>query len=52
MDSARRPGDPPRLVAANDLIRSELGWQPRKGLEQMIGDAWAFAEAHPDGYSD
>lgn len=52
VDSARRPGDPPRLVAANDLIRSELGWQPRKGLEQMIGDAWAFAEAHPDGYSD
>jgi UDP-glucose 4-epimerase len=27
--AARRPGDPPRLVAAADRIRSELGWQPR-----------------------
>jgi UDP-glucose 4-epimerase len=25
----RRPGDPPRLVAAADLVRTELGWQPR-----------------------
>jgi UDP-glucose 4-epimerase len=25
----RRPGDPPRLVAAADRIRTELGWQPR-----------------------
>jgi UDP-glucose 4-epimerase len=50
-DSARRPGDPPRLVAANELIRAELGWEPRKGLDTMISDAWAFAQAHPDGYS-
>ena len=25
----RRPGDPPRLVAAADRIRSVFGWQPR-----------------------
>ena len=25
----RRPGDPPRLVAAADRIRDRLGWQPR-----------------------
>ena len=41
------------LVAAADLIRSELGWEPRKPeLEQMVGDAWAFAQAHPKGYSE
>jgi UDP-glucose 4-epimerase len=51
-EAPRRPGDPPRLVAGSELIRSELGWDPRKTeLEQMIGDAWEFAQAHPSGYS-
>jgi UDP-glucose 4-epimerase len=52
-DAPRRPGDPPRLVAASGRIRSELGWVPRKPeLERMIGDAWAFMQGHPDGYSE
>jgi UDP-glucose 4-epimerase len=50
-ESARRPGDPPVLVAASDLIRSQLGWSAGKPqLEAMVGDAWAFARAHPNGY--
>jgi UDP-glucose 4-epimerase len=52
-EAPRRPGDPPVLVASSELIRAELGWNPRKpGLEQMVGDAWAFAQAHPNGYGD
>jgi UDP-glucose 4-epimerase len=52
-EAPRRPGDPPMLVAASERIRSELGWSPAKpGLEQMVGDAWAFAQAHPRGYSE
>jgi UDP-glucose 4-epimerase len=52
-EAARRPGDPPMLVAASDRIRSELGWEPSKaGLEQIVADAWAFARAHPHGYSE
>jgi UDP-glucose 4-epimerase len=52
VEAARRPGDPPELVAAGAKIRSELGWEPRKPtLAEMIGDAWAFAQAHPHGYS-
>ena len=48
----RRPGDPPMLVAASERIQTELGWQARKpGLEQIVADAWAFAQAHPSGYS-
>jgi UDP-glucose 4-epimerase len=39
-------------VASSDRIRSELGWQPRKGLDEMIADAWAWHQAHPDGYGD
>jgi UDP-glucose 4-epimerase len=52
-EAPRRPGDPPQLVAASERIRSELGWTPRKpGLTGMVADAWAFAQAHPRGYSD
>jgi UDP-glucose 4-epimerase len=49
----RRAGDPPMLVAASERIRSKLGWEPRKPeLEQIVGDAWEFARAHPRGYAD
>jgi UDP-glucose 4-epimerase len=51
-EAERRPGDPPALVAASDRIKAELGWEPSKTLEAMIADAWAFAQAHPDGYED
>jgi UDP-glucose 4-epimerase len=52
-EASRRPGDPAKLVAASDLIRSELGWEPRKpALEEMVADAWAFAQTHPNGYAE
>ncbi|MGH2857609.1 MAG: UDP-glucose 4-epimerase GalE [Solirubrobacteraceae bacterium] len=50
-EGPRRPGDPPLLVAAAQLIRDELGWRARRPeLERMVADAWAFAQARPDGY--
>ena len=52
-EAARRSGDPPMLVAASQRIRQELGWSPRKpGLEEIVADAWAFAQARPRGYSE
>ena len=51
-DEGRRPGDPAALVAASDRARSALGWEPEKGLEEMIADAWAWQQAHPRGYAD
>ena len=52
VEAARRPGDPPELVAASQRIRAELGWEPRKpGLEEIVADAWAWHQAHPDGYA-
>ena len=37
----RRPGDPPELVAAADLARSELGWKPRfDSIESIVSTAW------------
>ena len=49
-EEPRRPGDPPALVASSERIREELGWVPEKGLDDMIADAWAWHQAHPDGY--
>jgi UDP-glucose 4-epimerase len=52
VESARRPGDPPKLVAAAQKIRDELGWAPKRPeLTDIIADAWAFHRAHPHGYS-
>ena len=49
----RRPGDPPVLVAASDRIRRETGWTPAHAeLDQIVSTAWAWREAHPDGYGD
>jgi UDP-glucose 4-epimerase len=52
IEEPRRPGDPTALVAAGDRIRDELGWRPEKSLDDMVADAWAWLQAHPDGYSD
>jgi UDP-glucose 4-epimerase len=49
----RRAGDPPVLVASNARAREALDWTPRRStLEAMIGSAWAWRRAHPDGYGD
>jgi UDP-glucose 4-epimerase len=41
------------LVASSERARRELGWQPRfADLDQIVRSAWAWREAHPDGYAD
>jgi UDP-glucose 4-epimerase len=52
-EGGRRPGDPAALVASSQRIRDELGWVPRKPeIETMIADAWAWFQAHPQGYGE
>lgn len=46
----RRAGDPPVLVASNGKARELLGWQPRQGIEDMIGSASRWRRSHPNGY--
>lgn len=49
----RRAGDPAALVAASGRIMAETGWRPALGdLETIVRTAWAWREAHPDGYGD
>ncbi|HEY3454370.1 MAG TPA: UDP-glucose 4-epimerase GalE [Bryobacteraceae bacterium] len=41
----RREGDPPSLVADSRKLQNVLGWRPeRANLEQIVADAWAFAQ--------
>ncbi len=48
-----RPGDPPRLIAAANRIAKELGWKPKHPkIQQILESAWAWHQAHPDGYGD
>lgn len=48
---ARRPGDPPVLVADPSRIQRELGWTRRRAeLEAIVRSAWDWHRAHPDGY--
>jgi len=50
--AARRPGDPPVLVASAERARDLLGWQPTRTLTDAVRDAWAWFQAHPNGYAD
>ncbi len=53
MEKFRRPGDPPRLVAASEKIKRELGWQPQfQSLEAIIESAWKWHQKFPRGYED
>ncbi len=48
----RRPGDPPKLVAAAKKARTVLGWKPQfADLRTIIQNAWDWHQAHPRGYS-
>jgi UDP-glucose 4-epimerase len=48
VDGARRPGDPPCLVADASQARSVLGWQPRfADLETLVAHAWAWEQQWP-----
>ena len=53
LDKARRPGDPPKLVASAAKAVRELGWKPAfPKLEQIVATAWAWHRKFPHGYSD
>ena len=47
----RRPGDPGTLIATPELIRRELGWEPKyPDIESIVATAWRWHGSHPDGY--
>jgi UDP-glucose 4-epimerase len=47
VDSGRRPGDVPVLLASVERARLGLGWTPRQpDLDGMVRDAWTFLRGH------
>ncbi|MBV9007874.1 MAG: UDP-glucose 4-epimerase GalE [Verrucomicrobia bacterium] len=53
IEKPRRPGDPPRLIAASEKIKRELGWHPRfENLEAIVSSAWKWHQKFPHGYGD
>jgi UDP-glucose 4-epimerase len=53
VEKARRPGDPPRLIAGSAKIKRELGWAPKfESIEKIVESAWAWHLKFPKGYED
>jgi len=43
VESERRAGDPPILIAASEKIREELGWEPEyTDIETIVSTAWKW----------
>lgn len=52
IETDRRPGDAPRLVASSAKIKQDLGWQPATpDLNEILSSAWDWHRQHPDGYT-
>jgi UDP-glucose 4-epimerase len=53
VEQPRRPGDPPRLIAAAGKAQEVLGWRPQfGGIEDIVSSAWSWHVRHPNGYGD
>jgi UDP-glucose 4-epimerase len=49
--AARRPGDPPSLVASAEKAHRALGWgDGLSDLDEIIESAYAWRLSHPGGY--
>ncbi|HSN22215.1 MAG TPA: UDP-glucose 4-epimerase GalE [Usitatibacter sp.] len=46
----RRPGDIAVCYADASLARKVLGWQARRGIEEMCRDAWRWQSMNPNGF--
>lgn len=53
VETPRRPGDAPTLIASAEKINDELGWVPRyPALKDIIASAWEWHRTHPHGYKE
>ncbi|RUR31320.1 UDP-glucose 4-epimerase GalE [Vreelandella nanhaiensis] len=46
----RREGDLAAFWADSSKAATELGWQARRGLDDMIADTWRWQRQNPNGY--
>ncbi|MFT6904719.1 MAG: UDP-glucose 4-epimerase [Oleiphilaceae bacterium] len=48
--SARRAGDIAACYSAPDKALTELNWQAKRGLAEMMQDTWRWQSSNPNGY--
>ncbi|CAI0797620.1 UDP-glucose 4-epimerase [Serratia grimesii] len=46
----RRDGDLPAFWADANLAKRELGWEVRRGVDEMMRDTWNWQKSNPKGY--
>lgn len=47
----RRKGDIAACYADPALAKAELGWEAKRGLDQMCADGWRWQSNNPNGYA-
>ena len=47
----RRPGDIGEYYADATLAKGLLGWQAKRGIEEMCRDAWRWQRMNPNGFN-
>jgi UDP-glucose 4-epimerase len=51
--TARRSGDPARLIACSERAKTVLGWKPQfDSPKSILNSAWQWMEKFPNGYED
>ncbi len=48
----RRPGDIAECFADPKKAREELGWEAKRGIEEMCEDSWRWQSTNPNGFND
>lgn len=51
-EEARRPGDPPFLIASSKKAEIELGWKPEYSLKEIVKHAWEWHRNNPEGFKN
>lgn len=46
----RRPGDIASCYADPTKAKNELGWEAKKGIDEMCRDSWKWQSQNPNGY--
>ena len=46
----RRPGDIATCYADPSKAKKELGWEAKRGIDEMCADGWKWQSMNPNGY--
>ena len=48
----RRAGDVATCYADPAKARNELGWEAKRGVDEMCADTWKWQSGNPNGYKE